>query len=295
MTPPSEPHGPAGGEGPSSLDPALADALRAVLAPLARLALARGVSCGAVEELLKEMFVDEAMRAQGASASGRMVSRISVATGLNRREVTRLTRAERAPRAVRQPPSSEVFARWITDPALRDVDGRPVELPRLPDERGSPSFETLARSVTRDVHPRSLLDELCRIGVARHDEATDRVCLLRADFVPDADRGGMLGFLGDNVGDHLNAAVANVTAAVPIHFEQAVFADELSETALVAVKALVRDHWLALVHGAVPALEALIEADRQAGRAQDRRVRIGMYSYAAPQTAPVGPAEESTP
>ena len=87
MTPPSEPHGPAGGEGPSSLDPALADALRAVLAPLARLALARGVSCGAVEELLKEMFVDEAMRAQGASASGRMVSRISVATGLNRREV----------------------------------------------------------------------------------------------------------------------------------------------------------------------------------------------------------------
>lgn len=289
MTTPSAPPG----EAPSGLNPDLADALRAVLAPLARLALARGVPCGAVEELLKEVFVDEALRAQGSGAAQRLVSRISVATGLNRREVTRLTRAERAPRAVRQPPATEVFARWITDPALRNADGRPVDLPRLPDG-AEPNFETLARSVTRDVHPRSVLEELCRLGIARHDEATDRVHLLRADYVPGSDHSDMLHFLGDNVGDHLTAAVANVTAETPVHFEQAVFADELSEDALPAVKALVREHWLALVQAAVPALGALIDADHQAGRPQDRRVRIGMYSYAAPMT-PEDPPDDTLP
>jgi hypothetical protein len=49
------------------MDPALADALRALLAPIAQLALARGLPCGALEEMLKEAFVDEALRAQPAS------------------------------------------------------------------------------------------------------------------------------------------------------------------------------------------------------------------------------------
>src|SRR5438132_246446 len=76
----------------------------------------------------------------------------------------------------------------------------------------APSFESLAHSITRDVHPRTLLEELTRLGLARVDDRDGRVHLLHTAFVPRADRDRMLAFLGANVGDHLAAAVDNVQA-----------------------------------------------------------------------------------
>lgn len=267
-------------EAGAPVDQALGDALRAVLGPVARLALAKGVPFAVLEEMMKETFVDEALKAQPAQAPSRLVSRISVATGLNRREVTRLTRERRAARAVRQAPAAEVFARWQTDPLYLDDAGAPQALPRVAAPAGGPSFESLAQGVTRDVHPRSLLEEMCRLGVARLDAATDEVSLVRNAFVPSDAQTAMLGFLGDNAGDHLAAAVANVLATEAPHFEQAVFADELSVESIERMRGFVLGQWTALMKSAVPMLEGLIEADRQAGRRQDQRLRIGLYSYA---------------
>ena len=125
--------------------------------------------------------------------------------------------------------------------------------------------------------------------IARFDEATDTVSLMSNAFVPSDAQASMLGFLGDNVGDHLAAAVSNVLASAPPHFEQAVFADELSAQSVTAVRQFVLTQWKGLMHAAVPLLEGLIEDDRKAGRPQDRRLRIGLYSYAtdmAPSSSP---------
>lgn len=281
-----------GGSEPVPVDPALGDAMRALLGPIARLALAQGVSFAALEEMMKEAFVDEAVKAQPAQAPSRLVSRISVATGLNRREVTRLTRQQRAVRAVRASPATEVFTRWMTDPQWCEGAGEPKPLPRVAPADGAPSFESLAHAVTRDVHPRSLLDELCRLGIAHLDDTTDTVRLVRNAFVPSDAQGPMLGFLGDNVGDHLMAAVSNVLAQEPPHFEQAVFADELSAESLVAIRRFVLGQWKSLMHGAVPLLEGLIEEDRQQGRPQDQRIRIGLYSYAADAALPASAPDQ---
>jgi len=43
-------------------------------------------------------------------------------------------------------------------------------------------FEALAQSITRDVHPRSMLDELVRLGLVQHDEDLDSVSLARSEF-----------------------------------------------------------------------------------------------------------------
>jgi hypothetical protein len=82
--------------------------------------------------------------------------------------------------------------------------------------------------------------------------------------------------------DHLRAAIANVTAEKPHHFEQAIFADELSEDSLNAVRELVRTQWQTLLAGTVPTLQELIDTDQTAGRARQQRVRIGLYSYTEP-------------
>ncbi|GAP34376.1 DUF6502 family protein [Piscinibacter sakaiensis] len=292
-------HGPARAAAapPAAAAPGgLEAALQAVLRPLAELAVARGLPHALLDELLRRRLVQVAHAAHPTLPEHRRVSRISSATGLNRREVTRLLQAPAGPVPVRLP-VNELFAHWLTDPACRGPDGEPAELPRLGP---APSFESLAQDTSRDVHPRSLLEQLLRLGLAEHDEETDRVRLTRRSFVPAHDDAGLLRFLGENVGDHLSAAVANVLSpeARKPHFEQAVFGQGLPEAALPPLRDAVRRHWRALVDELVPMIEQAVaqaaEAPAAAAAAAApppmRRVRIGLYTFHAPAPAPADPA-----
>jgi len=273
-------------QAPKGADAALDEALERLLAPLAQLCLARGLRFAVVDETLKRAFV-EAARAGAPATGARDVSRVSAATGLTRREVTRITADVTARAATRPSPATQIFTRWMAARRLHDKDGNPRPLKR---QGRAPSFEALARSVTQDVHPRTLLEELCRLGLAAVDEETDTVSLLRDTFVPRNDQSRMLGFLGANVGDHMAAAVANVLAQTPPFVEQAVFADELSQESTMELRALVAARWKELLTALVPSIQALIDADAKAGRKADRRARVGLYSFHAPMA---GRADES--
>jgi hypothetical protein len=109
----------------------------------------------------------------------------------------------------------------------------------------------------------------------------------------------MLGFLGDNVGDHLRAAVDNVLATErPPHLEQALFADGLTAASLEALRPLLREQWAQLRQALVPALEAEVAAGAAAASpsasADPRgRLRLGLYAYQelpAPEAGPGVPA-----
>ena len=255
---------------------AVLDALDAVHAPLAQLCIAKGIRIRTVEERLRAAFVRAAREAHPAQSSTRLTSRISATTGLTRREVGRLESQPDRARESRRSPITELFTRWLSDPALRCPDDKPLKLPR---QGPAPSFESLAQSVTRDVHPRTLLDELCRLQLAAHDSASDSVQLLRDAFVPRGDWARMLAFLGDNVGDHFRAAVANVLLDGKQQIEQAIFADELSTESLAEARELMTQQWRTLLAQVAPQLEKMIQADRQAGRAQDQSLRIGLFTW----------------
>lgn len=256
---------------------ALLSAFRQLLKPLAELAVSRGLPYLALDELLRQALVDAAGAQQANGPAHGKVSRISTATGLSRREVGRLLETATAPCAPPRWLAGEVFARWTNDPDYAP-EGQPCPLPR---QGPAPSFDALAQSVTRDVHPRSLLEELCRLGLAEVSPEGDQVRLLREAFVPRTDFTRMVGLLSENVGDHLAGATANVLGSGDAHFEQAVFADELSETSVQALRPVISAQWHALQQSLVPTLERLIAEDEAAGRPQDQRVRIGFYSYAA--------------
>ncbi|MEI6214230.1 MAG: DUF6502 family protein [Desulfuromonadales bacterium] len=255
---------------------ALARTISRLLFPLVRLCLSNGCTFAVVEELLKEAFVQVANELQPEAPLHGAVSRISTATGLNRREVTRLIAADVPVRTTKPPLATEIFARWTTEQDYLDKDGLPSALKR---QGPSPSFEALARSVTLDVHPRSMLAELVRLGLVNHDEEQDVVSLTRNEFVPSGDSRHMLDLLAANVGDHLDASVANVIRDGSSHLEQAVFADELSSESIEALRPLLKAQWQTLRDAMVPAILALIEADKNDGRTQDQRMRIGLYTY----------------
>lgn len=271
MTPPNQPQ-----------HASLLAVMRQVLEPLAQLALARGLPYAALDELLRRVLVEQARQLHADTPAHGMVSRLSAATGLARREVTRLLQTPAEPAAAARSLASEVFARWLADPAYRRR-GRPLPLPRTGP---APSFESLAHCVTRDVHPRTLLAELCRLELTSWDEASDQVRLRTDAYVPRADSDAMLGLLAENVGDHLHAAVDNVLGQGNAHFEQAVFADELSAQSVQALRPLLATQWSELLRCVAPELERHMTEDRAQNRLADQRVRVGFYSYAAPMPAP---------
>ena len=260
----------------------LLHALDRLLGPLARLALARGLGAAQLEEALRLSLVRAADQQHAGLLPHRRVSRIATATGLHRREVARLVQrlreGEVLPAAPRRSAAAELFARWRTDPRFCDRRGRPRVLPRQLGSADRPSFEMLAQSLTRDVHPRSLLDEMLRLGLATLDEKRDTVRLAADGFVPRGDEDRMLQFLGANVGDHLSAAVDNVLGDGRRHLEQAVFADGLSATSIEDAHALITRQWKRLHDELVAALRRKVADDQ--GRPDARhRLRVGLYSF----------------
>ncbi len=260
-------------------DASLKDALERLLLPLAQLAVARGVPYAVIDESLRKAFVAVAHAAHPGLPEHRRASRVSAATGLHRREVNRLLEAAAQPASVAPPrsPAAMVFAHWRADKRYRTRGGAPRVLPR---NGPAPSFESLAQEVTRDMHPRALLEELLRLQLAQLDTERDRVSLTEESFVPRGDAARMVAYLGANVGDHLQAAVANVLGPDPVHFEQAIAADGLSAESLEQVRPLLREHWRRLTDELVPTLQRLIDADAALPPSEaGHRVRLGLYSF----------------
>lgn len=264
------------------LDWALAACSR-ILRPVVRLALAMGVKHPHLEELLRDLLIEEAQhswRRQGVSSPN--LSQLSVTTGLNRKAVTAKVRATVDPL-----PHTELSAAAKTFTLWLQMLTEDASFRRLPVTAGqmAPSFEAVARLSSRgNVHHRTILDELIRLNMVTE---SDGVAELTADgFVPVQDLQSMLAFLGDNGRDHLLAAVSNTLGEQPRMLERAVYARGLTLKECEQIHALVRERWAVLHH----------ELAHEMSQAVDRsppgttgRIRVGIYTYYEDEGAPPSP------
>jgi Family of unknown function (DUF6502) len=267
-------------------DRATLEAALSVLEPLAGLLLSRGVRHARAEDLLKAAFVRAAARAFAAQGKLPSVSTLSVATGLRRREVQRLldTEPANAP-AAKLSLAAQVRALWTSDPHYLDTQGQPRRLPRTAPA-GQPSFASLAAAVSKDVHPRPLLDELVRIGAAEED---GEHVLLRGLFnAPDRSWDSLVEIGGANVADHLSAVLVNLLTQPRPLFEQALFADGLTQQSAQRAADIAKHMWLQTAPDVTRALQTLVDMDEKAPD-NGWRMRIGLYSYIAPAEQPQAP------
>ena len=202
-----------------------------LLSALARLLVARGVLFPDLAERLKAHYVAAASKAAGKVTD----SRLSVMTGLQRRDVARLR--EHPPRAERTGHLTNLVTLWRDDP---DYAGR--ALPRSGD---APSFDALARRIRQDVHPRTMLDALEAAGTVEVD-AQDLVHLRQQSYQPLKGSDDQLTYLAHNVGDHIAAAADNVLGRTPPHFERAVHYTGLTTAQVAALRAAHHDGQMAL-------------------------------------------------
>ena len=266
-------------------------ALTRILLPLVRAMIARGLGFPELADRLKALYVAAAVRHFGLPGRRMTDSRISLLTGLQRKDVrahrSRLEGAASEVGPTGAGPLPRVLARWTGAPPYADETGTPRDLPRSGD--GGASFESLVGEVSRDIHPRTVLDELIRLGLAHHDDSDDRVSLIASAYLPSRDDAALLGYFGANLGDHAEAAAANLLAAPKPgpFFERSVHYNQLTPEALGELDAMARR----LQGEALLALntKALELQQRDTGNATATgRFRCGGYIYRSIGETPEG-------
>jgi len=232
-------------EHPVTLPPsALLRATRRMLRPLVRLLIGNGVTFPVLADMLRGLFVEVAMTDLLVDPQTQTDSRISLLTGVHRKEIRRLRLEEAGPDAV--PPvvtlGSQIMARWLGTPACLDTEGRPLPLPRTARAgSGEPSFEALVESVTTDVRARTVLDDWMSHGIVALDD-DGRVRLNTDAFIPRAGSAEKLFYFARNLHDHIAAAAANIAAAETAPFvDRSVHYDRLPPQAAAALQAAARE------------------------------------------------------
>ena len=269
---------------PATVHTVLRAALQ-LMGPMVRWLVRNGVPYPAFAQALKDVFVRAARDELQRRGQRVTASALSVLSGVHRKDVRAEALGE-ARAAQRGPsPASQIFTRWLADPAYRHADtGQPAPLAR---GGPAPSFESLARQVSSDVHPRTLLQELERLGLVKVQG--EHVLPQIEAFVPSAAQSEMHALLAANVGDHLRAAVHNLGGDGPRLLEQSVFADGLSVLSAEELGEVARELWADAFARMVAEATKRVELDAEHDE-RPMRMRFGVYYYQEHQAAAVGDA-----
>ncbi len=260
----------------------LTAAVRMLLRPLVHLLLSRQITFPMLSGWLKEIYVEVA-RDEFAIEGKRLTdSRVHLLTGIHRKDVKRLREQPEDAETEERPKSltlgAQIVARWTDVAEFQDEAGKPRPLPRRPTPVEA-SFEDLVASVSRDIRPRSVLDEWLRLGVASLDDS-DHVVLNGDAFIPSKSFEEKAYSLGHTLHDHIAAGAHNLRDGDPPMMERSVFYASLSDE---SVQELLE---LAEARG----MDALHEVNRRAIELQERdgggkgavhRMRFGIYSFRA--------------
>ncbi len=258
---------------------ALLRALRRLLGPLVRLLLEYQITFPVFANLLKSIYVEQATRAFAIPGRPQTVSRLSLLTGIHRKDVKRLQ--TEAPEADVTPTSvslgAQLVLRWTTDPEYQSNAEEPRALPRLIGDGSQPSFESLVESISKDIRPRAILDEWRRLGIATVDDE-DHVHLVANAFVPEHGFDEKAYFLGRNVQDHIAATAHNLTGRRLPMLERSVYYAQLRSESVETLQTLSRELGMDALQRINRRAHDLQVADANRPDAL-QRMRFGVYFY----------------
>lgn len=248
-----------------------------ILRPLIRILLRNGVTYRAFAETAKAVYVEVATADFHIHGRKQTDSRISVITGLSRKEVKRvksLPLSEVGNDLARYNRASRVISGWTQDRDFMDSQGNPLDLKM--DEADN-SFGELVRRYSGDAPPRAVLDELEQVGaVQRLDDET--LCLVTRGYIPQTDSPERLGIFGVMAADLLHSSDYNLKdeSAKP-YFQRVVANERIPAAATDEFQQVTRrycqqfleklDQWLA-------ENEVAADSDQEL-----RRIGVGIYYF----------------
>jgi hypothetical protein len=279
----------------SSLKTAALKACRHFMLPIARFLLRNGIGYREFAEISKLAFVQVASDDYGLRGRPTNMSRVSVMTGLNRKEIRKLRDRLEAENWEPDPALSKpvtVLATWFTNERYLGPKGSPKWLPF--DAQGdSPSFSGLVREVGGDVPPGAMLKELIRANCIK--EARPGVWkAIKRQYSPTGVDLFQVQRFGECLHDLAHTIVANMEQknADARLFEFRAWSDRVDPKKVVLLKKTVADHGIEYLESIDNWLEA--NTFRDESLAQGRRLRcgVGVYYFESPGDRDVLPPTE---
>lgn len=220
---------------------ALHAAVLRLLRPLVRLLLHHSVPYETFTDLARWVYVDVAEKEFALPNKKQTASRISVITGLNRKEVARLqemTVEDNTGAIASFNRAEKVVTAWLHE---YPKAGKPGLATTLPLE-GEHSFASLVKRYSGDMPVRAVLDELLRVGVVQKTEDGEISLLSSGAVVPGAEnRQALLTLFGEDTTDFISTYSHNIFASDgDKFFQQKTWTDNIPVELLTSTKALAR-------------------------------------------------------
>ena len=193
-----------------SIENKLLNAAQRILQPLVRILLRNGIPSDALTELVRKTYVEVAEQEFAIPGKKQTTARISVITGLNRKEVARLRGLPAVSGEDRQRWNRAAFVlgAWLRDDEFHDLKGDPLD---LPFEGGQgPTFALLCRKHSGDMQPRAIADELLRVGAVENVDG--RLRMTTRGYVPGADPESIAEILGIDTAEFIETVDFNMQA-----------------------------------------------------------------------------------
>jgi len=257
----------------------LVAALRRILRPLIRFLLSYGIRYQTFCDLAKSTYIQVAEEEFRLDSKEQTDSRISLLTGVHRRDVKRLRTESQSESnlPLQASMSAQVLAIWSGQAEYLDAEGLPLPLPRLISKGGDHSFEALVRSISKDFRARVVLDEWLRQGIATLD-AHDNVHLAADTFASPQGLEEKAFYFGQNIHDHLAATVHNLSADAPPFLERCVYYNELTAESIKEYERIARIAGMKAIH--TVNRHAIELQKRDAGKPDAvYRTNFGLYNF----------------
>jgi hypothetical protein len=201
-------------------------AFTVLLRPLVRILLRHGIPCDVLSAIARQVYVRVAAEEFVLPGKKQTTSRISILTGLTRKEVRRImttTDVDNQEATDRYNRAARVITGWVRDKEFHDKAGDPLA---LPVEGENASFGALVRYYSGDIPVRAMLDELLRVGAVRKTKE-GRIRLQARFYVPEKSETDKLQILGSDTADLIATIAHNLTAKATPRFQRKVMYDNV--------------------------------------------------------------------
>ena len=225
---------------------AISAAVTTLLHPLVRILLRNGIPYRTFSDIAKRVYVEVATEEFCIPGRKQSKSRVSILTGLSRKEVLRVRRLpalDDQGAGARYNRAARVVAGWVRDRRFRDDTGNPAE---LPFEGGAASFGKLVKAYSGDAPARAVLDELLRVGTVQRIQ-DGKIRLLERSYIPKTGEIDKIGILGVDTSDLIATIGNNIRRPDTPLFQRKVCYDNLPLEVLPELKKKAADRGQALL------------------------------------------------
>jgi Family of unknown function (DUF6502) len=274
--------------------PKLLEAYRRLFRPLVRILLRSGVSFSEFTSATKEVFIEESIKDCWRQEGNCSVARVSVVTGLTRREVEQILDAWAKDEGISDRSRLARIARlltgWSTDPKYVGPYGWPIDVPyELVGDDHKASFVEIVKRFCGNASAQSMLTELMNVQAVSRTEA-GLIRLESRAYIPEA--------LTNESLNRLSTVVSNVVQTLDHNlevereedgrFERTVAADHgLSVRLVPKLSAFLQDRGVEFLEE----LDAWMAANPPGADEERLGVGVGVYLYVENQLDKWNPSE----